>query len=329
MPKPLASSAPSPLAGLELQVLVVLDLLLELRNVTEVAKRLRVSQSAMSHTLRRLRAVFDDPLLVRGRAEMALTPRAQALREPLRSCLRELEALFAAEGFDPKKSTARFRISATDFLASRFAPRLVRELQEQAPRVSIELKSVPLQQYAGQLERGELDLMIAGVLVPTHLGLMRKELGIEEMACAVRRGHPRVQGELTLAQYVRESHLLFTPAQQHDKGVVDQELERLGLRRSIAMYVTSFLLAPHVVAESDLVLTAPRSLLETYAALLGLQLFAPPLELEAFPVRMLWHERAHADAAQAWLRAAVQRAFAASSVAGEGGAVALRGRRRR
>ncbi len=306
--------APSPearsLVGLELQQLITLKLLIETRSVTRTAQKLRVSQSAMSHTLRRLRQVFDDELLVRGRDGMVLTPRAEALREPLRRCLHELEELVQAPGtFEPGRTQQMFRIGTTDCLALRFAPELARLAQREAPGARFEVKPAAYSHYARMLEAGDLDVIVGSSMLPEHMGLIGRDIACEEMACAVRCGHPRIRGPIGLEDYVRESHVLVTPALRDHRGVADQQLDQLGLRRNVTMFVTSFLLAPHIVLGSDLLLTAPRSLLELYAAPFGLAIHPPPVELATFQVRIRWHERTDGDPAQRWLRQAVIRAY--------------------
>jgi DNA-binding transcriptional LysR family regulator len=312
----LRRAATPSLAGLDLQLLVALQLLLDSRSVTVTARKLRVSQSAMSHTLRRLRLTFDDPLLVRGQGGMVLTARAAALREPLQGCL-DLLAHLTKEPrrFDPASTRAAFRIAASDFLAFRFAPTLAAILEREAPGAQLEIKQVAIEGYPRLLETGELDVMVGGSLLPQPPGLRCRELATEPMGCVVRARHPRIGAELTLAQYVAERHVLVTPTQRDNRGVVDSHLEQLGLRRTVGVCVTSFLLAPHVVSRTDLILTAPRTLLEAFALPLGLRLLAPPVELAAFAVRMLWHERAHLDSAQDWLRGAVARAYGNVEVA--------------
>ncbi len=305
-PRPIAKR----LEGVDVPLLTSLELLLETRNVTAAAKKLRVSQSAMSHTLRRLRELLEDPLLVRGARGMVLTPRAQALLAPLRDCLREVSRVFEpTPPFEAATTRQHFRISATDFLALRLAPGLATIAQREAPGALLSIHSVPAQSYREQLERGELDLMIGGALLPKPDSLMCRELGKEPMACAVRRGHPRIRGKLTLEQYLREHHLLVTPEQRDRRGIVDVLLDQLGERRHVAMCVASFLVAPHVLASTDLLLTAPLALLELYARPLELVLAPPPLEIEAFAVHQLWHSRSHVDPAQRWLREAVARSW--------------------
>jgi DNA-binding transcriptional LysR family regulator len=306
------ANRPSPLIGVDLQLLVVLDLLLEAGSVTTVAHKLRVSQSAMSHTLRRLREVFGDSLLVRGRSGMVLTSRAQELREPLRRCLGELVGLVeSAQPFAPETSDLLLRISVADFPALHFAPALLDLAQREAPHVRFEIKGGSSHGYIKALENGDLDLTIGCALMPEHVGLMRCDLSLEPMACAVRVGHPRIRGQIRLEDYVRESHVLVSPTEKGQRGLVDLQLDRLGLKRNIAANVASFLLAPHIVAGSDLMLTAPRTLLEAYAAPIGLAMHTPPFELAAFPVQMFWHERTHSDPARRWLRETVIRAYAA------------------
>lgn len=297
------------LAGLDLNLLIALQTLLDTGSVTRAAEKLGVSQSAMSHTLRRLRDMFGDPLLVRSRTGMVFTERAEDLRAPLAACLRDLQRLVQpAREFDPRESTREFVVSATDFISLLFLPQLVALLQRDAPGIQLRMSLAPAHEYGQMLERGDLDLTVGGSLLQDYPGLMRRELKREPMLCAARREHPRVRGALTLEAYLQERHLLVAPASGGGRGIVDELLAERGLQRTVAVCVPSFLIAPHVLAESDLLLTAPRALIEAYVEPFGLQTLTPPLEIPPFPIRMLWHERAHVDPAARWLRAAVLRA---------------------
>lgn len=305
-----------PLQGLDLNLLNALHTLLETASVTAAADRLGISQPAMSQSLRRLREMFGDPLLVRGRNGMVLTPRAESLREPLFQRLLELQELvLQTQSFDPAASSREFSVSATDFLQILFLPAFTRILQEEAPQIDLRIRTAMSQQYGNMLEAGELDLMLGSVLLQEHPGLKRRQLGREPLMCAVRRDHPRISDRLTLEEYLAETHILVSPTQSTTPGLVDARLEARGYRRRIVVRLSSFLIAPYIVQSSDHVLTAPRRVIDSARDALGLQVFSPPIELETLPIWMLWHERSQGDPAQRWLRDTVVRAYQQQAVA--------------
>jgi DNA-binding transcriptional LysR family regulator len=297
------------LANIDLNQLVALQALLDTASVSRAAKRLGITQSAMSHTLRRLRELFGDPLLVRGSGGMVLTPRATTLREPLFQALLSLQRIVrGAQGFDPSLARREFAMSATDFLQLLFLPQLVDTLSREAPAVQLRVRTVPIHQYARMLESGELDLMVGSLLLQGSSGIMSRELGQERMACAARAGHPALAQGLSLDVYTRLAHILISPSGS-GPGIVDQLLASRGRSRRIAVRLSSFLIAPWVVARTDHLLTAPARVLEAYRDVLGIQIFDPPLEIASVPITLLWHESTHVDPAHQWMRERIARAY--------------------
>jgi DNA-binding transcriptional LysR family regulator len=292
------------LDALSLRQLRVLLVLLESRGVSAAARRLGVSQPAMSHALRGLRAALGDPLLVAGARGMAPTPRAAALEAPLRRLLAELEvALSEGPGFDPARATRRFTLATWDGLGLNLLPGLLAHLRVHAPGVDLVVRPLPPDGAGPGLEAGLLDLALE--VRPAELpGLRQRAVVDDDFVCVVRADHPAVGATLDLATFLRLPHVLISP-QGEGRSVVDLRLAERGLERRVQLRIHSFLAAPLVVARSDLVLTAPRSLAEAMGALAPLRLLPPPLSLPPFTVKMVWHERREADPAHAWLRAAV------------------------
>lgn len=310
----MASSSELQLSDLDLNLLVALHALLDTANVTQAAQRIGISQSAMSHTLRRLREMFGDPLLVRGRNGMVLTPRAEEIQKPLFTSLVELQRIIRrSQTFDPAVSTREFVIAATDFLQLLFLPQLTFVISREAPGLQLRIRTIPVRQYPAILESGEVDLLIGSTLLPEAPGIMRREVGRERMVCVTRRGHPRIGDELSLELYTSLSHILISPAGGSGPGLVDMELAKLGKQRRVAVYLASFLIAPWVVASSDYILTAPQRVVEAYREMLNLQIHELPIELAPLPITVLWHEKSHLDPAKQWMREAIARAFRLSA----------------
>ncbi len=301
------------LPDIDLNLLVALHTLLETAHVTRAAERLGVSQSAMSHTLRRLREIFGDPLLVRSRGGMVPTRRAEEIRGPLLNGLLNLESLVRQnKDFDPSTSSEKFSIGATEFMQLLFLPQLVDLLSQEAPAVGLHVFTPEARQSFRLLESGDIDFFIGSVVVRSMAeqvpGLMQRELGREPMVCAVRNGHPQVSGHLSLEVYANLPHILISPTGK-GPGLVDMQLQRYGYSRHISVRLSSFLMAPWVTANSDYILTAPRRVIESLQDKLALQVLEPPLEIASVPVILYWHERKHMDPTRQWMRQAIIRAY--------------------
>jgi len=289
------------IAGLNMNLLPVLDALLSERSVTRAGARLGLSQPAVSNALAQLRALLGDPLLVRGARGMVPTERALALASPLRAALEQLEqGLGTHAPFDPRTSDRRFTIITNDFVAFAVLPKLLARLEREAPGVRLQVRAWQEHYVPGDLERGEADLML-GLYRTLPPGHRETPLFEDRFVCVVRRGHARVRGKLSLATYVKLPHVLVSH-QPDGRGVVDDALARLGLTRTVALRVSHFLLVPAIIAATDYVAALSEFVARPFAKTWPLQLLPPPLQLPVGKVSLVWHESTHASPAQAWLR---------------------------
>lgn len=315
------------LRQVDLNLFVAFDALVQERSVTKAAARVGVTQPAMSHTLNRLRDLFDDPLLVRGRGGMMLTPRAEALALPLRSGLLSLQrALDEPAAFDPKRSRRLFRIVSPDLFDVLALPTLLHRIGKRAPHVDVAVLPT-WSQLHDQLETGDVDLAILPVLVGADSvdeagamphDLMRRVLFHDRLCCFVRRGHPAVdgRGRLSLRAYTSLSHVLVSPG-GGGPGVVDEALAARGLQRRVAVRVPQFSSALAILPKSDLMLTGPWSLGAVASAKPLVRLRAP-LALPQHAITMVWHPRFSEEPGHRWLRELLVEVTA--SVAPPGGA---------
>jgi DNA-binding transcriptional LysR family regulator len=298
------------LANFNLNLLVALDALLAERSVTAAARKVRVTPSAMSHSLAELRERLGDPLLVRSGRAMVLTPRAEGFLAPLRRLLVDTERLLGGgPAFDPSSATRRFVIAAPDFLATLLLPTLMSALQDEAPGIALDVVPSARRGNAWLLETGEVDLAL-GAIVEEAPGIRRADLCTEGFLCAVRKDHPITASKrgLDLDAYVATPHLLITLGDDAGPTWVDQALRTLGQSRRIAARVRYFMAAPLIVARSDLLLTGPSMLVRYFAEIVPLAVFAPPIDLPTYPEEAYWHERFDDDPAHRWLREQVTRA---------------------
>jgi len=295
------------LSNFNLNLLLALDGLLSQRSVTAAAKRVRVTPSAMSHSLAELRHLLDDALLVRSGRGMVLTPRAEALVSPVHTLLLDAERLLGGGAtFDPATTARRFVIAAADFLATLLMPALLEAAAREAPGTSLEIVPSSRRGNAWLLETGEVDLAL-GAIVDEAPGIRRMDLLTDGFSCAARKGHPRIDGALDLDSYVRTPHLLITLGDDTGPTWVDQALAKLGRKRQVAARVRYFMAAPLIVARSDLLLTGPSTLIRYFAELVPLQILRPPIDLPTYPEEAYWHQRFDADPAHTWLRDLVKK----------------------
>jgi DNA-binding transcriptional LysR family regulator len=273
--------------------------LMQERSVTRAARRLALSQPAMSHTLRRLRDLFDDELFVRSGQEMSPTPRANEVIGPVRAALRELGAVFeSAQPFRPAEVRATFRISAFDFAQFALLPRLAALLGERAPNVRLVVRPYE-PDTARVLADGRADLVIGLRREPE--GPCQRVLSSEPLSCVVRQGHPCLTSGLTPELYAATPHAVVSPLGRPG-GYVDAALAQRGLVRNVRFTTPQLFSAALAVSQSDMILTGIARQLESVARLLSLAILEPPVPLRAIEVVMTWHERRTNDALHRFFR---------------------------
>ena len=294
------------LANFNLNLLLALDGLLGARSVTVAARRVRVTPSAMSHSLAELRSLLGDPLLVRSGRSMVLTPRAESLVGPLHKLLADTERLLrGGNTFEPRTAERHFVIAAPDFLATLLLPPLLAAVARDAPGLSLEFVPSARRGNAWLLETGDVDIAV-GAIVDQTPSIRRADLCTEGFACAARQGHPTIDGALDLRTYVKTPHLVITLGDDDGPTWIDQALAKVGQKRRVAVRTRYFMSAPLVIARSDLLLTGPSMLIGYFAKLVPLQVLKPPIELPTYPEEIYWHERFDDDPPHRWLRALVQ-----------------------
>jgi len=292
------------LHGADLNLLVLLRALLRERHVTRAARSVGLSQSAASHALSRLRQLYGDPLLVRRGRALEPTPRALLLAPELEQGLSQLEGTLRQLPFDAQQARRRFTIAAADYFQALLGG-LMQGLRSQAP--GFELRFVSFASSLPLLDTGEVDFAMspAGPLPP---GLRSSRLYGDGFVCILRKRHPlKPAGRLSLQQYLAAEHLVVAPGGSPG-SFVDDELSRRGLQRRVTATVSSFLAAPAVVSESNLISTGPEGLWRRLAPLYQLKLSPVPLRVPRFEIDLVWHARRDADPAHLFLREALARA---------------------
>jgi DNA-binding transcriptional LysR family regulator len=285
-------------AAIDLNLLVALDALLTERSVTRAGRRIGLSQPATSAALSRLRALFSDPLFVRTRAGMVPTQRALALASPIADVLAQVRAVIATQAFDPAVTRAAFQLATGDYGELVILPALHAALAKRAPRATLRVR--PILDPRTQLGEGAVDLVIAPML-KAGSGVETAELFREDFVCVLRRRHPAHRSRMTLKSFSRLRHLLVSP-EGEGPALVDQVLGKAGLSREIALRIPHFLVAPALVASSDMVATLPRRVVAGSAIGARLQTFEPPFPTRTFTMLVAWHATRIEEPAARWFR---------------------------
>lgn len=292
---------PDRLNDIDIGLLMAFETLIQERNVSRAADRLGISQPALSGRLIRLRALFNDQLFVpvAGRG-VTPTPRAEALGETLPQLLEHLrEFIGHRPHFDPAESDRTFVLAAYDNPAVMIGPDLVTALKRAAPNVRITFVLPDPEAIIPALERGDIDMVI-GLPRTVDEGLIGRALLTDQFVTAQRRDHPRGSQPLTLDEFCDAEHVLVSTEGGGYMGRVDCALEALGRKRQVSLSVQSYALAPIIIAGSDHLCTLPGRFLRRFESMLDL--FTPPLDVDAFNLDALWHPRMRDDPAHRWFR---------------------------
>ncbi len=292
----------------DLNLLVTLDVLLAEGSVARAARRLRLSPSAMSRALARLRAATGDPLLVRAGRGLVPTPRALELRERVGAIVEDAAAVLRpAATLDLATLDRTFTLRASEGFVENFGAALVARVGAAAPGVRLRFVQKGDKESTA-LRDGSVDLETGVVEPSTGPELRARALFEDRFVGVVRRGHPLARGAMTPARYASGRHVAVS-RRGADRGLVDEALAPLGLARDVAAIVDGFAMALALARGSDLVATVP----ERHTGVLRADLHSFPLPVPAptITVALLWHPRLHADLAHRWLRGLVAACCAA------------------
>lgn len=287
----------------DLNLLITLDVLLQEGSVAGAAKRLRLSPSAMSRALARLRDTTGDPLLVRAGRGLVPTPRALALRARVGQLVQDAEAVLRpVEALDLTRLVRTFTLRNRDGFVENFGPRLIARVEREAPGVRLRFVQKPDRDSA-PLRDGSVDMETGVVGTAMSPEVRTQALFRDRFIGVVRTGHPLGRGDITPARYAAGRHILVS-RRGLDRGPIDQALASSGLTREIATVVGSFSEALALARASDLIASVP----ERYTGNLreGMSCFALPVLLADITVSLLWHPRLDADPAHRWLRGCVR-----------------------
>jgi LysR family nod box-dependent transcriptional activator len=288
--------------GLDLNLLVALDVLFAEKSVSRAGERLHLSQSATSGALGRLRSAFHDPLLVQFGRKMALTPLAEELVEPVREFLLKAEAILNSNpAFDPATSPRRFRLMMSDYVETVVMTEALPRMQKIAPHVTVELLS-NVEGGSERLERGEIDLAIAPDKYLSS-GHPSERLFEDRFICMAWSGNTEIDREISLEKFLRLGHVAVRFGKHQQLPTFDEWfVERYGHRRRIEVVTTEFNLVPQLLIGTSRIATGQCRLAAFHQKYLPLKLVTPPLKIPPLEEFMQWHKSRDRDPGTIWLR---------------------------
>ena len=299
------------ISKIDLNLLIYLDVLLREKNVTRAANQLNITQPAMSNGLKRLRNLFNDPILVRTSDGMVPTEKARTLSPTIRKILLELEeALQSEEKFNEKNSTRVFRIMASDYAASTLLPRLLLLLNKNAPNVTVDIMT-PSDVTFHDVEAGKIDMAI-NRFDELPQSFHQKSVWRDSFSCLLRADNPIVKN-FDLNSYLAAKHVWVSktgfgvgvgmdPNDVQKLGWVDESLAKIGKKRDIKVFTRNYHVAMQLAYEDNLIATLP-----TKAAMLHKNdntyiIIKPPFDIPDMELKMIWSPLLHHDASHIWFR---------------------------
>lgn len=297
------------LRDIDLNLLVVFHEVFRERQISSAARRLKVTQSAVSNALARLRRSVGDELFVRTTDGMQPTPYAERMAEQVAAALAQLEqALRPERAFDPATSRRRFTVAMTDVGEMYFMPRLIAACAQLAPRVDIASARAGQVDLRTDMESGRVDLAI-GAFEDAPKVLYQRRLFQQSCVTLFRRGHP-LSGETLTVERLGEARHLVVTSMESPYDAINQALARAGIDLAASFSVPHFAAVPYIVSTTELVATVPQKLAERAAGPFQLEAATSPLKLAALQTNMFWHRRYHQDEGSRWLRALIAEHFA-------------------
>jgi DNA-binding transcriptional LysR family regulator len=288
----------------DLNLLVAFDALLSERSVSRAAERLGMTQSALSHALKRLRVVFGDPLFRRGPRGMEPTERAVSLRDPLKAVLADVHSLLSTRiSFDPAETERTFRLSMSDAMNVEALPVLVRELRKRAPGIDLVVFSSGPNEACTRVMQDEVEIAV-GVFPHVPKEIVRSELYRDELICVADKRNPKLKrGRMNEEDYLASPHVTVAP--NLDSGIqMDDILRAMGYSRRVALKIPHYTAVPGLVRGTDLVAHTRRRLVSVLRSASDLAVFPipAPIRVPELLFEQIWHPRYERDAGHRWLR---------------------------
>lgn len=289
------------LAKIDINLLYLFKLLYEYRNIKKVSEILDVSQSAISHSMKRLKICLGDQLFYRTSSGLAPTPYAEEISDNLLSCFDSIEqSINFNMSFDPLKSKRIFNISMTDVGEVLLLPKLISHLATVAPDVSIEVVRCSSQNIQKEMELGNIDIAI-GLLPELKTGFYQRRLFTQKYKLMLRKEHPLLSEKVTQDSLLNYKHISIN-SKDTGHSIIEKHLQNNHIDRVVASRLTHFIAVPYIIGTSDFVATVPEKLADMIGTHFDVITLDHPLKLPEIQINIFWHARSHEDSANTWLR---------------------------
>jgi len=273
---------------IDLNLFIVFNTIYSEGNITKAAKVLCLSQPAVSHSLAKLRAHFDDPLFIRHGNTMRPTSFAKNVIVDVREALHQLQlTLVQAKQFDPQTSKKQCTISMHGAIEISYMPRLLARVQKEAPNINLTSTRVKRSELEHKLASGDVDMAI-DILLPVNEDIYHTQIEHDQLVVVANKSHNMVKNELTLEQYLNCEHVLVS-SRTAGPSIEDFQLGKLGLQRKVGLRCQHLLSACRIVANNNMLLTLPRNAAKIFSDMLGVTIYSLPVELPGIDVHLYWH----------------------------------------
>ncbi|KGJ90263.1 LysR family transcriptional regulator [Thalassotalea sp. ND16A] len=299
------------ISNIDLNLLVAFDVLLREKNVTRAANHLGITQPAMSNSLKRLRTLLNDPVLVRTSDGMAATERAATLAPKIRKILLETkEALQTVEDFEPQHSTRVFRLMASDYAASTLLPKLLEKINRIAPHITIDIMT-PSDVTFHDVEDGKIDMAI-NLFDQLPQSFHQKVLWQDGFSCLTRSSNPILEN-FDLDSYLASKHVWVSktgfgvglgmdPKDVHNLGLVDEALAEINKQRDIKIFTRNYHLAMQLAHDDQIIATLPKKAAMVHKQDRGYAILDVPFCIPDIELKMIWSPLLHHEPSHIWFR---------------------------
>ncbi|WP_164740459.1 LysR family transcriptional regulator [Rhizobium chutanense] len=297
-------------SSVDLNLLRVFDVLMREGNVTMAAERLGRTQSAVSHSLGKLRGIFKDKLFIRDGGLMKPTPRAIELASEISDALASIKATIDRyQLFVPSQTKRNFRVGLLDYHGAMVIPELIKRFREEAPLATLNVIPTSKEEVGRLVLTRKLDCATIVNFDRDDQNLLLSEVGRDDLVCAIWSGSELLRQPLTFEKYLEATHLQIS-ADGLSQGLVDKALREMGLQRSVAATIPNYLVIPWVLRGSDLIAHCADSILLLLDQSSEVSLVKAPLALPSMPISLLIHKQMASDPATMWLKRLMEEIYA-------------------
>ena len=289
--------------NINLNYLIILSTLLETKNVTAAGHKLGMSQPATSTALSKLRRLFNDELLVAVGREFQLTPKAEALQEPVRELIETIQGIFASDVFSPSDLSGEFVIATADYVPVIFGPHLIEAISEAAPNLTVHFTNLN-RNSVEDIKTNEIDMIIAPDSLIVDSTLVSQGIFTDQFVCVYRR-EEQAKKKLDLESYLQSTHITtaidgtesFPRQDTHVK-----EIDDLRAAQRNVLILPYYAVLPIISAKSDVVALVQERLAQKFSAIFPIDYCLPPIELPSFRYAMFWNPRVTENPQHRWMR---------------------------